>query len=176
MLKILKRLVLILVYLCIGWFGLLGFFRLGFMFRDYQTRYVECPPEKLLPLIENVSEIRFPKEIKEVKTAKSIRPTEGEYDFLVKFSAEPNVVEEFTNTFRLGDEKITLGPYDKNEDSRKKWAYFPPKWFKTPIKEGKHTGILIDCHGGSLFIDTSDPKNYIVYLSGFHPLDRRHSK
>jgi hypothetical protein len=176
MLKTLKYIVLIIGVLFFAWFGLVGIVHLGFMIRDYQTRYVECPPEKLLPLIENVSEVRFPKDIREVRAAKSIRPIEGNYLFLVKFIAEPNVVEEFTNTFRLGDEKIVLDNYDKDEDSRNKYAYFPPKWFKMPIKEGKHTGISIDCHGGILFIDTSDPKNYIVYLKGFHPLDRRHSK
>ena len=74
----------------------LMFLRIGI--GQYQSRFVEYQPKQVLPVLERVFNFNFPADIKEVKTAKTIS-RDGFIHFIAIFAAEPNVVDDFLESF-----------------------------------------------------------------------------
>lgn len=109
---------LCLIYIVIAYLlPLLGLVWLGravgkhYEARAYAQRPVECAPEDLIPDLEKMFDINFPKVIKEIKTAKKL----GSWDsntihFIVKFCAEPDIVDKFLKSFPKGVGLVSYDP------------------------------------------------------------------
>jgi hypothetical protein len=130
----------------------------------YMSRPVECTPEDLMPSLENIFNIDFPKDIKEVKTAKTI-PLDGATFFIVKFIAEPEIVDTFVKSFSIG---IGWGSYDPEWDMRSVDISNAPDWFTETITQGKMGDYWLAGPKMSIYIDTSVETNFVVYLHGFY--------
>lgn len=161
---------LCLVWLVAGWLlPLIGFVwlagRVGGKHDEavqYTIRPVECAPEELIPDLEKMFDIDFPKDIREVKTAKTI-PMDGVIWFIVRFTAEPHVVDAFVKSFRRG---VGLVNYDPEWDMRNTISSFTPAWFTKSIRQGKMGDI--PGHGQKeICIDTTNEKEFVVYFHGF---------
>ena len=98
---------------------------------------------------------------------------DGAVLFLVKFVAEADTVTGFIDTFPpwLPNEpwiKIEFEPYKRELDRRSTRGRFRPPWFKKPIQQGK-IGDYVKAYGKiTIYIDTTDKNNYVVYLDGFY--------
>jgi hypothetical protein len=104
--KWIKRTILIPVAIILISFGCWAGFKvlvcLNYRFGKYlmpsRGRYYSCVPEELIADIESVFDLKFPDGITEIKAAKTIQ-REGSVSFLIRFTAEPNVVDAFINSF-----------------------------------------------------------------------------
>ena len=150
----------------------LGFRYLVLMIPDYQERYLEWDTKEGVLKLERVFGFDFPENIREVKVAKT-PAIDGAVLFLVKFVAEADTVTSFIDTFPpwLPNEpwrKIEFEPYKRELDRRKPRRRFKPAWFKKPIQQGK-IGDYGKAYGTiTIYIDTTDKNNYVVYLNGFY--------
>lgn len=138
----------------------------GFRLVAYFGRYIERNPEHVVSHLEETFVIDFPEQIREVKAAKSRASWDGVVGFIVKFTAEPNVVEEFLQSF---PKKVEFKPYDFELDTR--GSDITPCWFTLQIRQGKQSvgSLGVDSAGASmrrLNIDTTDEKNFVVYIKG----------
>jgi hypothetical protein len=132
----------------------------------YEYRYIECKPEELLPDLERIFDVNFPEGIREVRTAK----TRGLWDstdsaFIVKFSAPPDITNKFVESF---PEKVTLGSYEAESDFRNNRQLSTPQWFIESIKKGNEGSVYASNKDIDLYIDTSNKKNFVVYLRGYY--------
>lgn len=138
----------------------------GHMMGGYQERYVGCDPKKLLPNLESLFHISFPREVIEVKAAKTAIAIEGVIPFLVKFRAQPNVVDRFWRSFTDEGLPIFWESYEPEIDIRGSHSWRPPRWFTKPIRQGK-VGMYKSGKGTiMIYVDTTDEKNFVVYLKG----------
>jgi len=130
----------------------------------YHYRYIERDPEQMINRLERIFDIDFPEDIKKVKVARTRVHWDGVVGFIVKFTAEPNVVDGFL--------KIKYSePYTRERDNRD--SCMPkPKWFTEPIKQGKTGDIYLASRQdktlfrGEVYIDTEDKKQFVVYIHG----------
>jgi len=140
----------------------------------YTKRPVECAPEDLILDLEKMFDIDFSKGIREIKTAKTI-PMGGTIVFIVKFVADPDIVDTFVKSIPRG---VGLVNYDPEWDMRDKISSFTPSWFTKSIRSGKMGGI--PGHGDKeICIDTTNEKEFVVYLQGFYNerlLERKRQK
>ena len=134
----------------------------------YARRLVECPPKSLLPTLEEVFELKFPDGISETRTAKSIA-VEGDHNYIVKFVASPNDVDQFFKSFpdKSYISTSTLSPIIKTVYRKPDnfWRFIP-RWFTHPIKEGTVSTCTLGNKETEIYIDTSDKERYIVYIYG----------
>ncbi len=131
--------------------------------RAYNSRPVECSPQNLIPDLEEMYDIDFPKDIREIKTAKSI-PIKDHITFIVKFIAEPDIVDIFIKSFLKG---IVLVKYDPEWDVRSASVLPLPAWFTKPIQQGKMGEV--PGHGDNeIYIDTINEKEFVVYFFGYY--------
>ena len=133
---------------------------------EYSLRPIECSPNDLIPDLEKTFDINFPKVIKEIKTAKTL----GSWDsntihFIVKFCAEPDIVDTFVKSFPRG---IGWGSYDPEWDMRSVDISHAPDWFTETITQGKMGDYWLAGPKMSIYIDTSVETNFVVYLHGFY--------
>jgi len=124
----------------IGFLLFIGLFYLSSLVEQYQNRYVECAPEKVLPVVERTFYIDFPEGIRQVRTAKR-KSGRIPIHFIIKFAGDSKTIERFLESF---PEEVKFEIYSEELDHRiscMKW--FIPKWFRAPIKAGKvKTSIL----------------------------------
>jgi hypothetical protein len=80
-------------------------------------------------------------------------------------------VDVFLSSF---PQSIDFDPYTKKEDARhfETKYHLAPSWFTEPIKGGK-IGYTHDEYDIHIYIDTSNERQYIVYLLGFGDLPKR---
>ena len=72
----------------------------------------EREPDKVVARLEKIYAISFPDSIKELRTARTGVQWDGCVNFVIKFAAEPNVVDSFLNIKHLE-------PYSPDRDGRK---------------------------------------------------------
>ena len=136
-------------------------FYFGFHIRNYQLRLIECQSEELFPELERVFDIHFPKNIKEVKTAKSISH-DSTATYVVKFVAESNIIDKFLESVSKKSHEVVV-PYSLKDDGRKRASsWFSPSWFTTPIQKGKKLSYSPALGVMEFYIDTSDTKRVVV--------------
>lgn len=166
--KIVFFLIAVFVLSTIIYLFLFGTLKRSYRKRADMLKPFECSPKQLLPQLEVAYDITFPKELFEVRTAKSSIPDEGFVHFLVRFATEPNSVEKFLGTF---SEEITFQKYDTNQDFRNQVARWEIlAWYKTDIVKGKkvYSSLAGDA---TIYVDTSNSKQYILYFDGFYGVD-----
>ena len=152
----------------IGFLLFIGLFYLSSLVEEYQNRYIECTPEKVLPVVERAFYIDFPEGIRQVRTAKR-KSGRIPIDFIIKFAGDPKTIERFLKSF---PEEVKFELYSEELDQRiscMKW--FMPKWFRDPIKAGKiKTNILVGPKKNlqQIYIDTTNKDNFAVYIQGFY--------
>jgi hypothetical protein len=134
-------------------------------------RYRECMPEKLLPELESWFDINFPEGIEQIQTSHTLGCWDSSWShFIVRFSAEPNTVEAFLETFPPKT-TIELYTYTPNDDDRSVSAarLRIPDWFLNPIEKGKiaHT----PSGQPEVYIDTINKDTFTVYIQGLYPRD-----
>ena len=106
---------------------------------QYQLRFVDCNTIELKPILEKEFDIKFPKEIENVKAAKSPNVDSGIF-YNLKFNSAPDIVEKFLESFlQKQHRKLIFEPYKNVEDERGLGP--PPDWFTEPIQRGKRGGI-----------------------------------
>ncbi len=124
--------------------------------------YIERNPHKIIAQLEKILEVDFPENIKNVKAAKVWIKRENWVGYIIKFTAEPNMVDGF---LKFED----LKPYDRERDYRD-YGRPTPEWFTKPIQQGKTGNLILDSAGGriqygvTIYIDTSDARNFVVYV------------
>lgn len=165
---ILKIIVVSVVVFCLmalllGYAGPYFFLRIF----DGKFKFRECEPAALVSGLEKAFDISFPAEIKEIKTARTLGGWDSySSDYLVKFSADPNTVDAFLESFPM---KITLKEYKYDDDDRRLAPSLgTPNWFTQTIKEGKKASLRSDIE---IYIDTTDKSNFVVYLTGYYSRD-----
>ena len=132
-------------------------------------RYIERNPKKIIAQLERVFAVDFSEEIKEVKAASTRIQWDGNVDFILKFTAEPDALNGF---LKLEHTRI----YETKNDQRGYRAR-TPKWFIKPITNGTIGKIrleprnekIADTVSGQLlyiYIDTTDRRSYVVYIDG----------
>jgi len=131
---------------------------------EYSLRPIECSPEDLIPDLEKTFDINFPKGIKEIKTAKTLGSWDSNtIDFIVKFCAEPDIVDTFIKSFPQG---VVLEDYDPEWDMRSVGITSAPAWFTMPIQKGR-MGDIPGYGDKEIYIDTTNEKEFVVYFYGF---------
>ena len=167
--KIIIPIVIVLISLGL-WAGFKNLGWLNYRFGAYLVRdkfmYYWCDPKELIVHMEGIFGHKFPDGITEIKAAKTLR-SEGSVSFIIRFTAEPNVVDAFVNSFP-GEVKIE--EYAPSDDVRiKLWS--APAWFKKPIRKGKigFPSMNRPARGRSIiYIDMTNEKWYVVYMSGHY--------
>jgi hypothetical protein len=125
-------------------------------------KYYLCAPEELIVKLEDIFGHKFPDGITEIKAAKT-HWEEGNVSFLIRFTAEPNVVDAFVNSF---PGEVAFEEYAPSKEMRPNLS-----WFKKPIQKGKigFPSINRSAPGFSIiFIDITNEKLYIVYMFGHY--------
>lgn len=132
-------------------------------------RYRECEPEKLLPELESWFDINFPEGIEQIQASHTLGVWDSSSShFIVRFSAEPNTVKVFLETF---PPKTIIEPYTTDGDDRSISASRrgTPDWFLKPIEKGK---IALTPSGQiEVYVDTINKDNFTVYIYGRYPRD-----
>ncbi|MHC4122883.1 MAG: hypothetical protein ACYSSI_04855 [Planctomycetota bacterium] len=134
----------------------------------YKHAYRECNPDKLLSELKKVFDINFPVQIEGLKTARTSGSWDGYYSpFIVKFTADPNIVAGFLKSI---PRQIRFELYKPNYDSRNIESLLTPQWFIEPIKGGKIGRI--HGHGDlKIYIDTTNKEKFVVYFKGVYERD-----
>ena len=134
--------------------------------------YYQRRPDKMITRLERIFEIDFPEEIKDVRAARTGAQWDGTVGFLLKFTADPNVVEGFLKIRHPA-------PYDHESDLRERGFFLVPDWFTEPIQEGimGYLNLLprkpefaerISGVSAIVYVDTADKTAYVVYIySGY---------
>jgi hypothetical protein len=147
----------------LGWVD----YRYGVYLIPRRSAYYWCDPKELIADIESNSGLKFPDGLTEIKAAKSIR-SEGAVFFIIRFTAEPNVLNAFFNTL---PEEVIFNEYNPSYDVRTNLPSILD-WFKKPIQKGKigiKRSTINPEIGQSLFyIDMINDKSYVVYWRGYY--------
>lgn len=149
--------------------GLIVFPRLLVFSMGYSERFIEREPQQMVVRLEKIFSIDFPEEVREFKaaTSQSSWLKRNMISFIVKFTADPDTVDRFFESF---PQKVEFDPYDPTDDLRLSLPR-TPQWFKKPIQQGK------DGYGGVrgprkniewIYIDTGNKKSFVVYLKGLY--------
>lgn len=163
---VLLHLVVIVGSIGLGLFWLGSAVGRGYQLGAYQQRHRECDSERLLACLEPVLGFDFPENIRDVKTAKT-KSIDGSILFIVKFTAEPNTVEQFLKSFPKTIQTFKLVSYDAAQDERKICGTWPPpEWFTKQIQRGKQGRYSKDYGKLKIYIDTTNDKNSVVYMHG----------
>jgi len=152
-------------------FLFIGFAGIALIYSDVQ--YVERDSDKMIAALERMFEIDFPQEITDVKAAATPSQWDGGVTFVLKFKADPDIVN---GLFELEDRRPYV-PGAKDEDGIQT-EFCAPEWYMEPITEGIMGDIFLPSRkgpgprpgpeGGTVYIDTSDSQLYVVYLwSGY---------
>jgi hypothetical protein len=161
---------IILISLCLwAGFKVLGCF--NYYFGKYlipsRGKYYWCDPKELIMDIEDNFGHKFPNGIMEIKAAKTLQ-REGTISFLIRFTAEPNVVDAFFNSF---PGEVVFNEYTSSDDMRTNFSSVPA-WFKKPIRKGKMgyklSTINPNIGNSFIYIDTANEKRYVVYWIGYY--------
>jgi hypothetical protein len=122
-------------------------------------KYYSCSPEELIVKLEGKLDLKFPDGITEIKTAKT-HVSEGSVSFLIRFTAEPNVVDAFFNSF---PEEVIFQEYTPSDDVRANLS-----WFNKPIQKGKICSQRPGRGWSIIYIDMTNEKWYVVYMRGYY--------
>lgn len=125
----------------------------------YYQRCVECNPNELFKTLE----LGDPNNITELYVAKS-RRIDSVATYLIKFNMASKLFEEYIES--IDGEVSFTGDYDVNFDYRD--TPFGPKWFTTPISNGKYGDLWWPRSLCFIYIDTSNKDYNIVYLKGHY--------
>lgn len=126
-------------------------------------KYYLCAPEELIVKLEDIFGHKFPDGITEIKAAKTPW-SEGSVSFIIRFTAEPNVVDAFVNSF---PEDFIFREYAPSEDMRSSISSLA--WFNKPIRKGKMSfpsRIRLARGRSYIYIDMTNEKRYVVYMCG----------
>lgn len=133
--------------------------------------FTEYNPAKMVRYLEKRYVIKFPENMREVKAAKSGISWDDGSDFIVKFTADASDVRKFV-------ENATLRSYYSTTDNRTAPYLSVPEWWTSPIMQGEIGEMFVECKYNKdldsyihVYIDTSDEKKYVVYLSGTYTSD-----
>lgn len=142
-------------------------FFLPLPFGIHYYRCKECDPNELIPILEWVYGANFPADIREPKIAKTSALDRDVILFVAKFSADPNSVESFLDSFPI---KSDPSPYKCGWDKKDAGCLFTPRWFRKPIKQGQrhHLRTVREPvrNTGHIYTDTTDKASTIVYFEG----------
>ena len=135
--------------------------RWGEGYADYDFETAKSELETEFP-------IRFPKEIAEGRVGK--RTLAHAIDYIVRFSANPELVDEFLDSFPEGYKRV---PYTASKDLRL-GSLIAPEWFKASISKGyKITDHFIGSSGKGtvryIYINTQNPDKHTVYMAAILP-------
>jgi len=85
--------------------------------------------------------------------------------FIVKFTAEPAIVDKFMRSFP----SFRIGPYELEYDGRKCFGapQYIPECFTEPIQQGKMRRVP-GKEDVDIYIDTTDERSFVVYMQGFY--------
>lgn len=132
--------------------------------------FYNCPPEEVIARMETAFGLKFPDGVTKIRAAKTPY-SEGNTSFVIRFTAEPNVVDALLRSFPGG---IRLHEYTRESDFRPETAG-APGWYKDPIQRGKWgcpgptpsmeragTALL------NIYIDMTDDAKYVVYWTGYY--------
>ena len=147
------------------WAGFKVLGRFGaFLGPDKFTFYL-CDPNELIADMEDAFDLKFPDGITEIKAAKPLW-SEGNDSFVIRFTAEPNVVDEFVSSF---PRRIVFNEYVPSDHGRSNFSS-APAWYRKPIRKGKIGGSPSRRASGLfvISIDMTNEKKYIVYMDGHY--------
>ena len=150
-------------------FKVLGY--LNYYFGAYlipsKGTYYWCAPKELISDIEGNFGYKFPDGMTKIKAAKTLQ-SEGTVSFIIRFTAEPNVVDAFFNSF---PGKVVFSEYTPSDDMRSNLSS-TLAWFKKPIRKGKigfKLSTINPAIGNSIiYIDMKNEKSYVVYWDGYY--------
>ena len=132
--------------------------------------YIGRDPERMVSHLEKTFVIDFPENIMEIRAAKTPVSWDGAVGFMVKFTADPNTVDRFLNSF---PQEVELSQYRREDDIRGTSVVHEPKWFSQPITQGKEASPILcsRVYGKasshlSVYIDTTNEKSFLVYIHG----------
>lgn len=164
---ILTAIILISLGLWAG-FKVLGYlnYRFGAYRGTDKSMFDLCVPEELIVKLEGKLGLKFTNDITEIKAAKKLS-SEGSVFFLIRFTAEPNVVDAFFNSF---PGEVIFNEYALSDDVR---TNLPSAlaWFKKPIRKGKigfPSSNLSTRVFSIMYIDMTNEKKYVVYWRGYY--------
>ena len=134
--------------------------------RAYRQRHIECDPAQLTASLEDIFGFDFPKDIQDINSAKTV-PISDAVLFIVRFTADPNKVEQLLKSFPEAIPEFRLEPYDVRVDRRKTCGYWlSPEWFTQSIQQGKQGDYSAGFGRLEIYIDSTDDENFIVYMHG----------
>ncbi len=142
----------------LGWLN----YRFGKYLIPYRGTYYWCDPEELIVKLEGRLDLKFPDDFRDIKAAKT-PVLEGSVSFLIRFTAEPNVMNAFFNSF---PREVIFEEYTPSEDIR---SNLPSAldWFMKPIRKGKFAIAYNTPRVNSIiYIDITNEKWYVVYWYG----------
>jgi len=155
------RIILVFLFIALGW-------HLAEITRQPpRDPLMECAPEELMLILEKAFNISFPEKIEAKRTARRVGQL-STVSFMVRFSAEPSVVDTFLGSFPEGIDYSE--EYDHQEDSRAMDDSIPT-WYTEPIQKGKvyHVVSGRPRHAiHNIYVDTKNERKFIVYCSGFY--------
>lgn len=136
---------------------------------DLHTGFIRRDPKKIIARLEGAFVVDLPEKFKDARAATAWLGWDNGYTgYIIKFRIEPNALQSFVKL-------ENLNPYDRDADERDKNIIPMPKWYTQPIQRGKMGTIelsspkyKVDC-SADIYIDTSDEKNFIVYMGGVTP-------
>jgi hypothetical protein len=166
-----KKRRIILISIFVGFLWILSSYGLARLFvRWYDpSTYFEYDPDKMVVYLEEKYNINFPKNVREIKAAKSGMSWDRHESFILKFIAEPSDVNKFLETVV----ETILYPYYSSRDNRLAPFESAPEWWTKPIEKGKRGRMYVEVarikderSHIDIYIDTLDEKNNVVYLEG----------
>jgi hypothetical protein len=130
------------------------------------AKFVECNPKKVTAPLQRTFDIRIPAQAKEIKAA-VYSSWDNWKTLILEFTVEPNVADEFLKSVHFRNSSVYTSTLDQRDRYPARSSV--PRWFATLIREGKILELSSGQHSASFYVDTSDKKNYIIYvLWSFH--------
>lgn len=155
------RFMLALMFIALGW-------QLAEITRQPpRDPFIECAPEELMLILEKAFNTSFPEEIEAIRTARTMGQI-STVSFIIRFSAEPNVVDAFLRSFP--EEISHVEEYDPQGNPRAV-CDSTPAWYTEPIQQGKvhYTFSGLPYHSNyGIYVDTTNERKFIIYWSGFY--------
>jgi hypothetical protein len=157
--------------------GLLVFVGLAFWFflvRPYVI-YIPYDPVKAIQYLESQYHVRFPSGIQDIRIGVISKLSDGTQSFVMRFVASPGQLDELKDS---ASAKYFNIPYN-NAASEPIRCDRTPNWFRRPIVSGDQTLIEVSkpgdkyCARLTLYVDTSNPEAYTVYIMGLYSAGSR---
>lgn len=131
-------------------------------------KYRETNSQELIAHLEGQYSTSFPKEIDDVRAAKTFNSWDGPGSFILKFTISNDDIESL---YSVGDAG-TFMPYSEELDWRLKSNDYPD-WYVTAINNGDIFGLRVTSkdmpkasYSFKVYLDTSSENNSIIYMSG----------